>query len=70
MCERGTFMLPQALKHNHVNAAHIEADINRTLEATRKVLRAIPGACSEAARPERSGSLGARRRRELREHYQ
>lgn len=41
MCERGIFMLPVALKRNHVSAAHSEADIDRTLEAAREVLRAL-----------------------------
>lgn len=41
MCERGIFMLPTALKRNHVSAAHTRADIDRTLEASRDVLRAI-----------------------------
>jgi glutamate-1-semialdehyde 2,1-aminomutase len=44
MCERGIFMLPQALKRNHVSAAHTAADIDRTLERARDVLRAMPGA--------------------------
>ncbi|MEN9938256.1 MAG: hypothetical protein RLZZ387_4835 [Chloroflexota bacterium] len=42
MCRRGIFMLPQALKRNHVSAAHVEADIDRTLEAARDVLRQLP----------------------------
>ena len=42
MCERGIFMLPTALKRNHVSAAHTAADIDRTLEAARAVLRAAP----------------------------
>jgi glutamate-1-semialdehyde 2,1-aminomutase len=41
MCERGIFMLPQALKRNHVSAAHTEADIDRTLETARDVLRTL-----------------------------
>ena len=41
MCERGIFMLPTALKRNHVSAAHTRADIDRTLEASRDVLQAI-----------------------------
>jgi len=41
MCARGIFMLPTALKRNHVSAAHTEADIDRTLEAAREVLRGI-----------------------------
>ena len=42
MCEQGTFMLPTALKRNHVSAAHTLADIDRTLETAREVLRRIP----------------------------
>ena len=39
MCERGIFMIPTALKRNHVSAAHTEADIDHTLEVAREVLR-------------------------------
>lgn len=42
MCELGFFMLPTAIKRNHVSAAHSDADIDRTLEAARQVLRAFP----------------------------
>ncbi len=42
MCERGIFMLPVALKRNHVSAAHTQADIDRTLESARDVLRSLP----------------------------
>lgn len=42
MCERGIFMLPVALKRNHVSAAHSQADIDRTLETAREVLRELP----------------------------
>ena len=42
MCRRGIFMLPQALKRNHVSAAHTEADIDRTLETARDVLKRTP----------------------------
>jgi glutamate-1-semialdehyde 2,1-aminomutase len=42
MCERGIFMLPTALKRNHVSAAHTQADIDRTVETARDVLRATP----------------------------
>jgi glutamate-1-semialdehyde 2,1-aminomutase len=42
MCERGIFMLPTALKRNHVSAAHTQADIDRTVETARAVLRAMP----------------------------
>lgn len=41
MCERGIFMLPVALKRNHVSAAHTEADIDRTLEIAHEVLRGL-----------------------------
>ena len=41
MCERGIFMMPTALKRNHISAAHTEADIDRTLEVARQVLRSI-----------------------------
>ena len=43
MCEQGIFMLPTALKRNHVSAAHTDADIDRTLETARQVLRGLPG---------------------------
>ena len=42
MCESGIFMLPTALKRNHISAAHTEADIDRTLETARAVLRRLP----------------------------
>jgi glutamate-1-semialdehyde 2,1-aminomutase len=42
MCERGIFILPVALKRNHVSAAHTIEDIDRTLEVARDVLRALP----------------------------
>jgi glutamate-1-semialdehyde 2,1-aminomutase len=42
MCERGIFMLPTALKRNHISAAHTLADIDRTLEAARQVLSQLP----------------------------
>jgi glutamate-1-semialdehyde 2,1-aminomutase len=42
MCEHGIFMLPTALKRNHVSAAHTQADIDRTLETARQVLRNMP----------------------------
>jgi glutamate-1-semialdehyde 2,1-aminomutase len=42
MCERGIFMLPTALKRNHVSAAHTRDDIDRTLELARDVLRGMP----------------------------
>ncbi len=42
MCERGIFMLPVAMKRNHVSAAHTQADIDRTLEVAREVLKEMP----------------------------
>jgi glutamate-1-semialdehyde 2,1-aminomutase len=42
MCEHGIFMLPTALKRNHVSAAHTQADIDRTVEVAREVLRSAP----------------------------
>ena len=42
MAERGVFMVPTALKRNHVSAAHTDADIDRTLELAREVLRELP----------------------------
>ena len=41
MCEHGIFMLPTAMKRNHVSAAHTQADIDRTLETAREVLRGM-----------------------------
>jgi len=38
MTERGIFMIPTALKRNHVSAAHTDEDIDRTLETARTVL--------------------------------
>lgn len=46
MCRHGIFMLPTALKRNHVSAAHTEVDIDRTLETAREVLRAMPPSVS------------------------
>jgi glutamate-1-semialdehyde 2,1-aminomutase len=43
MIERGVFMLPLALKRNHISACHSEADVSRTLEAAEDVLRALAG---------------------------
>jgi glutamate-1-semialdehyde 2,1-aminomutase len=34
--------VPTALKRNHVSAAHTDADIDRTLELAREVLRELP----------------------------
>ena len=42
MCEHGIFMIPTALKRNHVSAAHTDADIDRTLELAREVLGELP----------------------------
>lgn len=42
MCERGIFMIPTAMKRNHVSAAHTRADIDRTLEVAREVLKSMP----------------------------
>jgi glutamate-1-semialdehyde 2,1-aminomutase len=42
MCARGIFMLPVAMKRNHVSAAHTDADIDRTLDAARAVLAGMP----------------------------
>lgn len=42
MCERGIFMIPTALKRNHVSAAHTDEDIDRTLEAAREVMATLP----------------------------
>lgn len=42
MCEHGIFMIPTALKRNHVSSAHTRADIDRTLETARTVLKTMP----------------------------
>jgi glutamate-1-semialdehyde 2,1-aminomutase len=42
MCEQGIFMLPTAIKRNHISAAHTAADIDRTLETARQLLRSLP----------------------------
>lgn len=42
MCERGIFMIPTALKRNHISVAHTQTDIDRTLENAREVLRQLP----------------------------
>ena len=39
MTRRGVFMLPIALKRNHVSAAHTDADIDRTLNIAEDVLK-------------------------------
>ncbi len=41
MTDRGFLMLPMALKRNHVSFAHTEEDIDRTLEASRDVLKEL-----------------------------
>ncbi len=41
MLDRGFYMLPMALKRNHISAAHTESDIDRTLEAADEVLTAL-----------------------------
>ncbi len=43
MCDRGIFMVPTALKRNHVSAAHTDEDIDRTLDAAREVLAGLAG---------------------------
>ena len=50
MCERGIFMLPVALKRSHVSAAHTEADIDRTLETAREVLRQLPAETTKSTK--------------------
>ncbi|WP_163506643.1 aspartate aminotransferase family protein [Fodinicola acaciae] len=41
MTESGFLMLPMSLKRNHISAVHTEADIDRTLEASRDVLKSL-----------------------------
>lgn len=41
MLDRGFYMLPMALKRNHISASHTEGDIDRTLEAADEVLTAL-----------------------------
>ncbi|MBM7788114.1 aspartate aminotransferase family protein [Tenggerimyces flavus] len=41
MADAGFFMLPMSLKRNHVSGAHTEDDIDRTLEASRDVLKGM-----------------------------
>lgn len=41
MCDRGIFMLPAALKRNHISAAHTDDDIDCTLETAREVLTGL-----------------------------
>ncbi len=39
MGKRGIFMLPMAMKRNHISAAHTDADIDRTLNIAEDVLK-------------------------------
>lgn len=41
MCDRGIYMLPVAMKRNHISAAHTEADIDRTIEVAEDALRSL-----------------------------
>lgn len=41
MCDRGIYMLPVAMKRNHISAAHTEGDIDRTLEVAEDALRSL-----------------------------
>lgn len=41
MIERGIFMLPTALKRNHISAAHTQADVERTLDVAETVLKSL-----------------------------
>ncbi len=41
MVERGFFLLPMALKRNHISAAHTQAELDLTLEAAETVLKRI-----------------------------
>jgi glutamate-1-semialdehyde 2,1-aminomutase len=41
MVDRGFFLLPMALKRNHISASHTQEDVDRTLEAAETVLRGI-----------------------------
>ncbi|WIY52545.1 aspartate aminotransferase family protein [Devosia sp. YIM 151766] len=41
MCDNGIYMLPLAIKRNHVSAAHSEADIDRTLDVAETVLKTL-----------------------------
>jgi glutamate-1-semialdehyde-2,1-aminomutase len=41
MTDLGFLMLPMSLKRNHVSFAHTEEDIDRTLDASREVLRSL-----------------------------
>ena len=41
MVKRGVFMLPLAMKRNHISAAHTEADIDHTLNTAEDVLKTM-----------------------------
>lgn len=41
MIEQGFFLLPMALKRNHISAAHTLDDVDRTLEAADAVLKRL-----------------------------
>ncbi|WDR04749.1 aspartate aminotransferase family protein [Devosia rhodophyticola] len=41
MCDRGIYMLPVAMKRNHISAAHTEADIDRTIDVAETVLKSM-----------------------------
>jgi len=41
MCDQGIYMLPVAIKRNHISAAHTEADIDRTLDVAETVLKTL-----------------------------
>jgi len=41
MTKRGIFMLPLAMKRNHISAAHTDADVDRTLNAAEDVLKGM-----------------------------
>jgi glutamate-1-semialdehyde 2,1-aminomutase len=41
MIEQGLYMLPVAMKRNHISLAHTAQDIDRTIEAADAVLKAM-----------------------------
>jgi glutamate-1-semialdehyde 2,1-aminomutase len=41
MVDRGIYMLPMALKRNHISAAHTDADVERTLDVAETVLKTL-----------------------------
>jgi glutamate-1-semialdehyde 2,1-aminomutase len=43
MVDQGIFMLPMALKRNHISAAHTLADVERTLDVAETVLKTMRG---------------------------